>query len=107
MEAPGLYLACMYVARDERLTSGGRGNVRLALFMDVDAEAAHQAALARARVLFPPSAGYTGHGAYIETAPLEWLRLVLPFVAEVEPYRPRGAAEPVRMTDEEWPDVLE
>jgi len=108
MTKPGLYLACYGVDPDERLTAQGLPPVRLGLFIGRDAHDAHRAALAAAAEQFPPEQGYTGHRAYLETAPLEWLKTWLPLVGEVERFSPDLKIDhtPLAASVEEWPDRL-
>jgi len=60
--------------------------------------------------VFPLEHGYTGHGAYLETAPIEQLWEWLPFALDVEPFRsyPEINHTPVASEEvaEEFPDVL-
>jgi hypothetical protein len=58
------------------------------MVLEANAEAAQLVALAMAVESYPPAQGYTGHGAFVEVAPLAWLKLVLPFARNVEPYVP-------------------
>lgn len=84
----GLYLGVIFVNADERLVAQGLSNVRLSVFVNVNAEAARASALELAFTTYPPEQGFTGHDVYLETAPLDFLREVLPHVTEIEPYAP-------------------
>lgn len=87
-EPEGLYIVCFYVDPDERLTAQGVPHVRLGMTAAVDAAEARADGLKMALATFPPEYGYTGHGAFVEVAPLAWIRLALVFVREVEPHVP-------------------
>lgn len=109
MGRPGLYVV-MYCAADERQQVEGNVTVRLGFLVQVSAEAAQLAALTYALQVWPSAEGYTGHGAYAEPAPVEWLKEVLTLVEQVEPFEPfelpREAPASVSGAAEEWPDKL-
>lgn len=99
----GLYLACIYAFPDPDRDAAQRVPWRLGVFVEPSAEVAHHAAMAWAHELFPVAQGYKNHQALLNTAPLDFLRQVLPYVVEVEPY----VTEEPPPAEDEWQDVID